>query len=321
MAGTVENLARKARRRLLASYLARELAWRALVVLVAMAICRLLGWTWAIPLAASVILLLHLLVRWRGPTLLSAAIEVDRQLALKELISTALVSHDEEEEMARATAQRAEEVAAGIDPAVLDPGGYGLRYWIAALILLGLLPLVPQASEEPFVAQSPQHIARSAQQQATPQENELMAAMRNISRRRPTAPPGSASSDFASDMFAGEDVVGQPSEASGTRSDAEPRMAGAGLATGGTHQPAAGQPDFNITARGDVAGTDGPGTGAGQASSEAGESIGSGVVASKVTESEDQQTTGTALPGTHAQPDLRAIAPEYRAIIRAYYDR
>lgn len=325
MSLAIENLIRVARRRLLLAYLSREGAWRVLAITLALFISKWGGPLRIMPWLVAIGVAIHWIIRWHSPSGLAAAIEVDRQFSLQELISSGLATSDTSG-MGAATRSQAERAAETIDPGLLNLGRLGLRYWIAALLLLGIVlampgsPLAPAertgTTSEPATANDDQD--RRARAPVIPP---IGSAVRSAHH-----PAGAAAADFVQSDDQSDDFT--PGRAGGQRprAQADSRSAGGGLATGGRTGPRPPNPSSAITASADNATGEKPSASAGQSSSNDGKVAGSGILSrdppphSTGVDTSENSSPEVA-PGSPASPAARIVPPRYREIVREYFAR
>lgn len=319
----LSHLVRSFRRRMALAALSRELAWRAAGAVGAIGIAMLSGqwagvalWPWTM-LAAGIFVTLDPILRVRLPTMMAAALELDRQCRSHELISSALAMGRPGDEFADAVAAIAQEAAGRIDVGRLDAGGTGTRAWIASLVLLGLLPMVyaptgtPQ--EEPIVQavagndqDTRPSIAKAAVTRGTPRAQAFDDAAAS-------SPQSAVSDDHAE--------YGMPqATAARSRSENAGASAGGGLATGGPGEVPVESADASSTnadsALANAANAGGGPAGAGRSDSR----DGSGIV--RADGSPSSQPPGRSAPSrTTANLWRQEIPQQYHDVLKAYFDR
>lgn len=318
----IVNLTMAARRRLLLAYVSRESAWRVLVIMAAVLLAAWLKPLWILPWLALLGVAIHWMIRWRSPTQLAAAIEIDRQFSLKELISSGLSAGDGEG-LGAATASEADRVAAGIDAASLNVGRFGVRYWALSLLLLGValaMPDSPLTGAMSRVSSSEQASGKkdAAGPASVPQ---IPLAVTSVSQPRRMA--GDAEADFGlADEQSGE-VGGGQSDAARSRSASGSQSGGGGLATGGSASAAPPAAPLAASAPGENGMGEMAGSGAGQSSMGGGKAPGSGVISrnpapnSGLVEGESPHVA----QGAETPPAARVVPRQYREVVKEFYAR
>ncbi|GEM_PF-4553241 len=310
------------RRRLITARLARLLA---LAVLCIAAVClasamlqRITGSqllarctfvTVVVATVAVVLQLRHL------PTLAAAALEIDRQANLRELLSSAVLA-DHPDGMGVCVITAARHRAAEVDLEQLSAGSPGTPIWIAALLIAGLLPLAYRApaSASPKTPEELADIAVPAQRRAP------ASATPFGGEQRPLMQDGQTPGSSAITVAAAPDSA-QPSAANRrpTRSDTAGTSAGGGLAQGASTTPPPAPPTIAATT------VDPSGKNAATGSGTAGRNLpgmisGTGQVAA-VPAQAVHELGPTAPAQGQRTVDAQSFPESYRDVLKAYFAR
>jgi hypothetical protein len=249
------------------------------------------------------------------PRLAAAALEIDRQGNLRELLSSAVLA-EHPDRLSACVIAAAEQKAAEVDVGQLSAGSLGTPVWIGALLIAGFLPLAyrppatvsQKATDEiadvvtPAERRSPGAVAPShSEQRQLLQEGQTLGA---------SAITIAAVSDRQQQLAASR----RP-----TKSDTAGMSAGGGLAQGATTTPPAAPPTIAPTP-GDSGGTS---TAAGSGSagtSPAGTTAGVGQVAA-ASERTGLQPGSSAAGQGQGTIDAQSFPESYRDVLKAYFAR
>lgn len=193
----------------------------------------------------------------RRPTLLAAAVEADRQLALHDLLASALASRDVADEWGGAVVAQAEARCRDLSPDAILLNRLGVRAWsgigLAAALVMTLSLLSSQP--EPLIASNSTNTARRSTSRA-PVVQDVPAATdsrdRNASRasaptdssRDPLAAPDRNVEDpSASTVTSADNMVGSSSGSTGTGLGAARTDDAGSRDVAAARDPSAGQRD------------------------------------------------------------------------------
>ena len=247
------------------------------------------------------------------PTLAAAALEIDRQSHLGELLSSAILA-ERHEDMSGCVIAAARKKAADVDISQLKTGSSGTPMWIAALLIAGLLPLVYR----PPATASRERIDEVTGGDTAAQRETPRAATPPRGGQQPLAQEGQTPGASAimvaaaSDRQRPVDSVRRP-----TRSDATGLSAGGGLAQGMATAPPA--PPVATP----MAASPGEGTALGSGTIRAnptGTGTGSGQVASTQAQT-DTRAESSGVPAEQGTVNAQSFPESYRDVLKAYFAR
>lgn len=329
MSDPLAKLIRRARSKLWLAAIIRLIGARlAILSAVALMLAVLSRWVPLIPLpilyVTAAILLLSLLLQLRRlPGTLIAAMEVDRQSGSADLLSTATtIGSPVPTIVEQAIISRARQRASDIDLSRFVAGHYGIYWWVAVLVLAGLVPvfrvpahpvtdvphfarplLAPPMPRREITARPPTHDVNSASARGALSQRDTEAAI----------------SDNSSDSSAGK-----TSSPGGSRGQLDSNTAGGGISTGQSRVAEAGPaplPSPNSPAR-QPADNSSPAVGTSDTNS-AGE-YSRGTVSREAPPQSPEVVDGGRPPESpHAQAplDVSALPRSYRDVVGRYFSR
>ena len=248
------------------------------------------------------------------PTLAAAALEVDRQMGLHELLSSAVLA-DGREDLSGCVVAAARQKADEVGITQLKAGSTGTPMWIAALLIAGLLPLLYRSSAAASGKITDQTAGADVpvQRAARGTAASAVGAQRRLNREGQTPGASAITVAAASDSQRPVEVGRRP-----TRSDPAGLSAGGGLAQGSMTAPPT-PPAIVAPVASDLGKGSASGSGSAQANS-AGADAGIGQVASTKAQAGVANESPSIAQG-HGTVNAESFPESYRDVLKAYFAR
>lgn len=319
----LHTLVHSARRRMCLAAVARMLSWRvASVLAVALSLAAVSRWTsvtpWPLIYVIATVCLISLILQLRQlPGRLAAAMELDRQYASAELLSSAItITPDSRNDVEVAVLCDARERTHEIELSRFDSGRTGLRWWVFSLVVTGLIPALYVAPEmhegRQVVSLSRAEPGPTAALHAAPPLQ--LSSMSTAANSPAGLRPGTSASSTASDTTS---ATGSTSSRDGQSADGI--SSGAGLATG-AFAPAPETPQTQQSAAAsDRPASAGATVGRSTQQLSADDDATGAVTSSRVAASAEQGNTRP--PPAQDEIDAPPLPPRYRAVVRSYFSR
>ena len=326
----LQTLARQAQRRIAAAWLVRQLAWRSAVFLViAVAASTLEGFTRQPLLAilcplSGMMLTLGLVYSLRQiPRRRQVLILLDEQFGLHELLSTAYAIPQAIDAFAAAVVAQAESAAAQVRQRRVDAGGYAARYWIMAMVCLGLLPMTHAMTRAPApgddVPGTQPTPAGLAEQKLDPQSRQamLLRQSKQFTGETPESPGG----EHVTNAPQTQDTPPGQATARPTRSESAGKSPGGGMAVG--HPSLTPPPDWRPAGSDHRPGNDpSASTGGGAKRTDNGARDPTGAVSQERTvrpPTANQKRTDAPNAEGNQGINAQSMPDEYQDVIRRYF--
>lgn len=250
----------------------------------------------------------------RLPTIAAAALEIDQQKNLYELLSSAVLA-DGHEDLSDCVTAAARQKAGEVDVAQLKAGSQGTSMWIAALLIAGLLPLLHRSpvATSLGLADEVAGIDAPAQQKSPRATASSDSTQRRLSQEAQTPGAAAITVPDAADQQQSTAASRRPS-----RSDTAGISAGGGLAQG----PAAAPP-VPPTIVMPLVGDPGRGTAQGSGTVRA-NSTGDGDGIGQVSTTRGNVGAGDKTPAVaqeHGTVSAESFPESYRDVLKAYFAR
>lgn len=248
------------------------------------------------------------------PTLAAAALEIDRQMSLRELLSSAVLAkgHDG---LSDCVVLAARQKAGEVSVMQLKAGSPGTPMWIAALLIAGLLPLLYRSP-----AGASRETSDGVKGVETQAQRELPRTAASSGGRQQRLSQEGQTPGVSAIMVAAASDRQRSTDASrrATKSDTAGLSAGRGLAQGSVTTPPA--PPTVVTP---MASDPGKGTGFGSGMTRA-DSNGTGTGIGQVTSARVQPGAGNEPPTItpeHGTVNAESFPESYRDVLKAYFAR